>query len=184
MYIYGCIGLPGSGKTLFLTILGYKAFWAKHKIMSNYKLAFPHERLNLEKLSKFKISNVLLLLDEAYNLVDSRRSTSLVNRLASYLVFQVRKRNISIAYSCQYFMSVDIRLRNLTTHKIFCSKEKDGFYYTVDYFGSVKEFFLPFERARPFFKLFNTNEYYDIIESVKFVENLKKAVKEEVSARE
>ena len=73
------IGKKGSGKTLSATMIAY-TYW-KHlskkgyKVYANYDLAFPY--IPIKKISTIKNAEKgLLVVDEAYQLLDSRRASS------------------------------------------------------------------------------------------------------------
>lgn len=180
--IYGLIGLPGSGKTLFLTVFGYIAYRKGYRIMSNYKLNFPHEPLSLEKLSKFDIQKAVLLWDEIHTSMDSRRSMDLVNMALSYLVLQARKRELHIAYTTQILGMVDLRLRNITNYRVLCEKDKEKkqFKYTfIPIVGKHFVYVLPYYKASKFIHLYDTSQYYDVIEIFRFSEKLREKIEEE-----
>ena len=185
--IYGLVGLPGSGKTLFLTVLGYIAYRKGYTVMSNFKLKFRHERIDLEKLARFQIQNVFLLLDEIYQLVDSRRSLSLVNQALSYLILQSRKRNFHLAYSAQILGMADLRIRAITNYRIHCVNEVENRRFKYIFLPNAGKYFiyeLPYSKAAYFVKLFDTSEYYDIIESLRFVNTLKERIERGIDNEE
>ncbi len=178
--IYGCFGNVGSGKTVFAVRLAYKAFLKGYTVMSNVKLRFDHEPVNLEKLLKFDINKCVLLLDEAYGFgLESRVSSSLVNRALSYFVLQSRKRGVHIIYTSQFYSALDKRIRLLTNRKILCQKILPYFRYTV--FLPNGSFFIMHFHVRqmmPIFKLFDSNEYYDVKEIFKSHAYVKKLLQE------
>jgi hypothetical protein len=125
------------------------------------------------------MTNALVLIDEAYLWLDSRSSSSKVNKRVSYLVLQSRKRGFDILYAAQVKSSVDLRLRDLSELWVFCERRdpckearKDltkcqdphthGFHYTEEYRSMSR----PVERERffsnakvfPLLPFFNTHE--------------------------
>ena len=75
----GIIGKPRTGKTLYLTMIGYFDYLAGRKIYSNYTLGFPHELFDIDDLLKIssmemELSPKTVLMQEASKWFDSRRS--------------------------------------------------------------------------------------------------------------
>ncbi|MEM3871861.1 MAG: AAA family ATPase [Nitrososphaeria archaeon] len=131
--IIGICGKMGSGKTLFATALAYASYKSGEKIYSNYNLNFPHEIINLDTMLKMELQNATVVIDEIYIFMESRRSSSDINLILSYFIFQTRKRGVNLIYTAQKYSSVDIRLRELTDYVALAEKEKDNniFHYTI-----------------------------------------------------
>jgi len=109
------IGKKGSGKTLSATMIAYtyyKLYSSKgYSVYANYELAFPF--IPIKKISTIKNAQKgLLIVDEAYQLVDSRRASSAKNVLITTLLSKARKMGIRVLFLAQYFSTVDIRIRN------------------------------------------------------------------------
>ncbi len=156
------VGNRGSGKTLLLTIIGCKT---KRLIYSNYKIKIknynPLEVIDLLTLK----DNVEVFIDEGYSWLESRTSSKVLNRYLSYIILQSRKRTIDIYITAQMFSSVDIRFRQQSDVIVHCKRIKDIFYYTfydLSKPNTSKRFILPFNKAKKYFKLYNT---YEIIDS-------------------
>ena len=113
----------GSGKTLFMTLLGYICYKKGYLIMSNYHLNFPYQPINLKDLES--IQKCCILIDEMHIFVDSRSSMKDFNKKFSYFILQSRKRQTNLIYTTQYRQSVDKRVRNLTDISIIAEKQKD-----------------------------------------------------------
>lgn len=148
----------GSGKSLLLTIL---ASTTKKPIVSNFKLHIKYEKFDLYEFMEGNYSDCLILLDEVYQYIDSRNSMKDMNRFFSYVLFQSRKKNLQIYIASQLSSSIDIRYRQLTDLRINCEKTNEGFQYTLfrpsePYENRIS--ILPYNQAKPFFKLYDTNE--------------------------
>jgi len=65
----------------------------------------------------------VFVLDEFDIYVDSRSSMTKQNKMISYFIKQVRKKNIKLMYSAQMEHTIDKRLRTLTRSKILCSSK-------------------------------------------------------------
>ena len=155
--IIGIFGELGSGKTLFLTAIGYKYYLKGYKVYSNYRTTFS-ELIDYSKIVHYKLDNCVLLLDEIHTFFDSRESMSEVNRLLSYFFTQSRKRRTHVFYTSQLASAVDKRLRRITDIYVIAEKIKNGFMYTIVKDLTVKKLFLNVEKAEQYFKMYNTYE--------------------------
>lgn len=68
------------------------------------------------------LSNALVVMDEAYLWLDSRRSASKSNIDVSYIVLQSRKRGFDIVHISQISSSVDLRLRQLSQMMVYADR--------------------------------------------------------------
>lgn len=109
------IGKKGSGKTLSATMIAYTYY--KHmarkgyKVYANYQLSFPFVPVN--KISTVRDAEKgLLVIDEAYQIVDSRRASSGKNVLITTLLSKARKMGIRVLFIAQYFTTLDKRIRD------------------------------------------------------------------------
>jgi len=179
--LIGVFGTFGSGKTLLLTIFGFLcADNPKYQVYANYKI--KHKKvvspISAEEFIEInpEKKKVLILLDEVYAWLDSRLSTSRVNRVLSWCVLQSRKRNMDIIYDAQLMGSVDLRLRNLSDIVIMCEKTKDAketiaFVYRVFHQTSWHKtrqylFVVPEEKASQFYNKFDTRQIVMPIENI------------------
>lgn len=116
-------GNIGEGKTLFLVYLAWKLhIWnlkvpKKYRvpIYCNFKLMYSEskevevsELLDLEGLS-----NGYMPLQELYTWLESRASSSLLNRYCSYFIFQSRKRRVDVMGDAQLGSTIDLRFYEL-----------------------------------------------------------------------
>lgn len=112
------IGPPGSGKTLYLVMLGYIDSELGKRIISNFSLSFKHEKVDiyqmLEIIESDDIKPTTLLIQEASKWFDSRRSMRIENAVLSSLAGQQRKREMDIYYDDQYITRIDAGLRDIT----------------------------------------------------------------------
>jgi len=170
MTLWSFIGNLGSGKTLFLVIL---ATSLKRLIYSNFKLHIPNYR-KLELINFIDLeNNVNVFIDEAYAWIDSRTSGSAVNRYCSYVILQSRKTFTDVFLTAQLFGSLDVRFRLQSNVIVYCQKYGSmkynnlivpkRFIYKIynRETQAIQRFDLEFEKAIPYFKLYDTLEIVD-----------------------
>lgn len=154
------LGSFGSGKTLLLAILGSDS---KRIVHSNFLIRIPNYKplkvldlLNLE-------NNIDMFIDEGYTWLESRISSSKLNRYLSYIILQSRKRTLDIYITAQLFSTVDLRFRDNSDIVVKCIKKSDGFKYS--FFNirnrTIKSWILPFTEAEKYYELYDT---FEIIE--------------------
>jgi hypothetical protein len=107
------------------------------------------------------------MLDEVHTLIDSRNPTQL-SRLLSYFWTQSGKRDVKLSYTAQLESMVDLRLREIAgvvfkTQKVYSinrvqhKKRIKGFrYYRVEGEEYKNPKFVPIEKAKHYFDLYNT----------------------------
>lgn len=161
------LGNNGSGKSFLLT---YFATKFKRQIYSNYVLKLdnyiPLEIEDLLNMDKFNEGNILI--DEAYNWFEARRSGSALNLLATTFTFQKRKRLLDIYLTEQLFSSIDKRVRELSNIIIECypriNFDKDDFnfrYIDIDSNFSF-DFTILYDVAKKYFHYYDTYEIQEI----------------------
>ena len=121
MTCVGVIGKPRTGKTLYLTMIGYFDYLAGRKIYSNYTLSFPHVKYDIDDLLSISTMEMDLdpktvLMQEASKWFDARRSGRNENVLLSSFTGQSGKRNIDIYYDDQFLSRIDRGLRDITDY--------------------------------------------------------------------
>jgi len=161
IFILVCIlGPQGSGKTILMV---YLASQSKREVYSNFKIHIPnYKKLEIMDLLELK-NDIDVLIDEGYTWLESRTSSSHLNRYLSYIVLQARKRTIDIIISAQLFSTLDVRFRQQSDVIIKCKKVKQGFRYSLLFVQSnkVKTFILKIRNARKLFEMYDT---YEIVE--------------------
>lgn len=153
-------GLLGTGKTLLLSYFGY--IEKTYSIIGNFELKVK----NYKKITVYELEDIsekLVLLDEAYELFDSRNSNSEENKFfTKNLGFISRKRKCTVIIGCQLDGSIDLRFRgiaDLTIEALGYSEKEKGFVYVLKTrLGRSKTFVLKIEIAEKLFPLFNTYE--------------------------
>ena len=178
-----------SGKTLSMTRELYKYYQQGHKIITNYGVSFPHERINFEELyenaeSQAEMNDIVIALDEVHIVLDSRSGMSSVNKIITFWLNQTRKMGVKLFYTTQYLHQIDKRLRSGTDIFVFTNGMKiiknDGKEYFVvqnditDGDNSKKEIFI----GNDYYKLYDTNEVVSFINKEAMAEK-KKPKKEE-----
>lgn len=124
--ISAVFGLPGSGKSLILSYMAYRATHGKsinfHGFhVSNFKYArvytnFPCDgayKLDFETLGNVKYEHCLMLCDEIQLFADSRNFKTFGDNL-KYFFSMHRHDHIDFVYASQSFDNVDKRIRSLT----------------------------------------------------------------------
>ena len=132
--ISAIFGLPGSGKSLTLSYIAYRAVNGKsinwHGLyLSTAKYAriytnFPFEgayKLDFETLGKADYNNCLMLIDEIQLFADSRNFKTFGDNL-KYFFSMHRHDKIDIVYASQSFDNVDKRIRSLTDRLYYVDK--------------------------------------------------------------
>ena len=180
-----------SGKTLSMTRELYKYYQNGHKIITNYGLSFPHERINFEELymsaeSQEEMNNLVIALDEVHIVLDSRSGMSSVNKIITFWLNQTRKMGVKLFYTTQYLHQIDKRLRSGTDIFVFTNGMKiikNGQEYFVvqnditDGDNSKKEIFI----GNDYYKLYDTNEVVQFINKEEMAEKKKKGKTETAS---
>ena len=115
------------GKTLLAVYLAWKLhlLGVGLPIYTNFKLGYPEvhqvdvgELLDLEGLG-----SGLMCMDEAYAWLESRVSTSSLNRYVSYFIFQSGKRGVDVVATAQLGSSVDLRFYDLAHVIVLARKD-------------------------------------------------------------
>lgn len=152
--ISGIFGLPGSGKSLYLSMLADRAAHGKNLNFSNQTYSmfksydkvytnFPFQgayQLDFELLGKVRFENCLILIDEIMMFCDSRNFKTFSDDL-KFFFSQHRKFGIDIVYASQAYDDVDKKIRNLT----------DSYYYICRWMFSYSVV----KPIRAFFKVTN-----------------------------
>lgn len=137
--ISGIFGLPGSGKTLYLSYLADRAVKGKNLNFANqfYSMFQHYEtvyttfpfcgacKLDFEMLGKAKFENCLILIDEIMMFCDSRNFKSFGENL-KFFFSQHRHFGIDVVYASQAYDDVDKKIRNVT----------DSYYYISRWYGN------------------------------------------------
>lgn len=121
MAIYGVYGLPGAGKTTFLTYIAQRSLAGKGFMdIPAYNIVFTNfecsgcYKLDFDKLGVYDFHDCLILIDEIMLLADCRDYRTFDDN-KKYLFSNHRKHNTSIVYCSQGWDDVDRKIRILTT---------------------------------------------------------------------
>lgn len=173
MTIIAVIGKPRTGKTLFLTAIGYFDYLQKRKIYSNYDLKFPYTRYGVDDLlglaqMEMEFSPKTVVMQEASKWFDSRASGRRENRLLSSFTGQSGKRDIDIYYDDQFITRVDKGLRDVTDYSYLSNcvrtPNKEPVIFEYEMFGGYflyplnKKLRFPAQMMYQFYSMFNTRE--------------------------
>ena len=130
MAIYCIFGLPGAGKTTFLTKLACRCLAGKStmgipahpRVFSNFEIPGAY-KLDFETLGKFQYHDSLLLIDEIMLLADSRNYKNFDEDL-KYFFSHHRKMGVDICYCSQSWENMDKRIRELTDRYFLLERGK------------------------------------------------------------
>ena len=171
--IIGFIGLPRTGKTLFMVYHAYQTFIEGAEIFSNVTLKEPFQYTKMTPYDMLKIpftnmdrEKKTLLIQEADKWFNARRSMRNENTLLGGLTGQSGKRNLSILWDTQFPHLVDNQLRDVTDMVYHCSvyldsrtQEPLAFQYTKETrYEEIKLPPIPTPVLEPFFKMYLTYE--------------------------
>lgn len=131
--ISGIFGLPGSGKSVFLSKCAHLALRGKpcrvgkntlHTGDYDYILTnFDYEgtyRLDWEKLGVGKLRNALLIIDELQLFADSRQFKSFADERV-FFFSEHRKMHCDVIWASQTYDGVDKKIRSLTQKYYLCT---------------------------------------------------------------
>jgi len=158
------IGEQGSGKSLLMT---YYAYITKLPVIANFSLYLPDKSVEVFDIHRFmskQYNYKMLLIDEATQYTDARRSMSKSNIDFANSVFQTRKRKNRIYLSYQIENAMDLREKSSCNRIIYCMGRTDfGFHYLreIPKNGSQKSFYIPYYLYEKLKGMYDT---YEIIE--------------------
>ena len=120
-------GVQGTGKTTAAVALAYEEHENSGiKIISNDHLNiqdFTHFSLEwfLENLAEgSELEDCILILDEMYQIADSRSSQTKLNKLFTYFIVQTRKRGVHLYICTHHLDHIDLRLRRAVDIRGIC----------------------------------------------------------------
>lgn len=130
-------GSRGSGKTLSMSYMALCYLVKRHKVWSNYKIAFDYGwpggtiehfesmPLDMSALYTFdsSLSSGIVCIDELNLWASNRRSMSVANRLLNSVMQLIRKRRLTFMFTCQNFNWLDSQIRWQTDSLISCQDQ-------------------------------------------------------------
>jgi hypothetical protein len=156
-------GLQGSGKSWGITVFAQDLHIKKdRKVYANFWIEFG-ELIDAGKLFDFKYNNCVIILDEAYGIADSHK-TSRANDNISEVILQSRKRDVDGFFATQLQGDLYTRVRNSAHRKILCQNvgsEKEPvlrYYIMNQYEELLNALQFDTETVKSAYHLFNTNE--------------------------
>lgn len=123
--VEGFTGLPGAGKTYFLTKLGVEAMKKNRPVFANYKIEGAERFFKLEEV--FNVRKGVILVDEINLVCPSRFWNKFPPELA-YFWSQTRKMELDIYWSSQHIDRVDKIIREISNWVWWLRKFPYGFY--------------------------------------------------------
>jgi len=178
-------GGVGSGKTLLMVLLA-KLCEGKVPIFANFNLKVKGATL-IDVNDLEGINSGLLLIDEAYSWLESRTSTSRLNQYMARIIFQSRKRRLSMFAAEQMRSSIDLRYRDMSSLTILAlTREQDDtvsdFKYVFQKNYAISRFRIPMSLAKKLYPLYDTYEFPQTPPSEYEPNRLNKTVKKTVTA--
>ena len=197
--LYLIVGQVGSGKTLYIVLVGLKT---TRTLVSNFDIyGVEREEFSIYRFLMEGYSNATILIDEIYTYLDARNSQNKLNTIASYPLFQQRKTDIDIYGTLQIERSLDIRYREMAD----CLIEALGLIYakgSVFYKYRIHNkingkwittlSYIPYTIAKKLYQYYNTYQIIDMIdkddilekfmskdEIINSVENIAKSIVDE-----
>lgn len=163
--LMGILGNLGDYKTTLAATFAREAVMSGFPVYSNYKIAWRGcHHLDISQLLMFDKMSGMVQFDEVYTLLESRISSSKLNRFISYFIFQSRKLGKDIVWTAQLDSSVDKRMFLLTPQKYAGLG-----YYPEDGYCDFEVMFdneiTPFSIEREWFKN-NVFDYFNTWETV------------------
>lgn len=125
--ITGYFGLPGSGKTTFLTMIAQKELRKLRRGRSRYKHILTNfyckgcERIEYNDFGKYDIQNSLILFDEITLDADSRNFKQFSQEKKEAFILHRHACN-DIIYFTQQWDGVDKKIRDLTANLYYVKK--------------------------------------------------------------
>lgn len=136
--VTGYFGLPGSGKTTFLTMIAQKELSLIKKGKSKYDRVYTNfycegcYRLTWNDLGVKLIENSLILIDEITLFADSRDFKTFPFPIKQFFILH-RHYRCDIIYFTQHYNNVDKKIRDLTYDLYFVRPFLFGFPRLLEY---------------------------------------------------
>ena len=106
------IGRQGSGKTLLALHKALNYYKRGFNVYSNVAFKFPYKRLKYSDIVECNLSNGVVIVDEAHQLLPSRNSMSKRSRLiCDKFISMIRKKRLQVYMTTQTPRKIDIRIR-------------------------------------------------------------------------
>lgn len=181
--ISGIFGLPGSGKSLYLSMLADRAvngrnlnfanqemsmFKSYDRVYTNFPFAGAYQ-LDFDLLGKVDMSKSLIICDEIMMFCDSRNYRNFGDNL-KFFFSQSRKMSCDFVYASQAYNDCDLKIRNLTHSFYYIQKAFLTYsvvkpikaYFRVDH-GQISQ---GFEYTSPLgFYYFDRKKYYNLVDT-------------------
>ena len=163
--VTGYFGLPGSGKTTFLTMLAQKELKRISKGKSQYKHILTNfycdgcEKIDYKDLGSFEIEDSLILLDELTLDADSRNFKQFDQAHKEFFLLH-RHYGCDVVYFTQQYDGIDKKIRDITQElyfvkKLFCFSHAKKIFRILDINEMTKEIVNGYRFAKLLDILFN-----------------------------
>ena len=120
-------GPMGSGKTTAAVALAFEEHRRNgRKVIANNHLNMEYTHFDIAWFLEHFVANdheledCVLLLDEMYQIADSRSSQTKLNKLMTYFVVQTRKRGVDLYICTHHLDHIDLRLRRAVNIRGAC----------------------------------------------------------------
>ena len=158
--VTGYFGLPGSGKTTFLTMIAQKELKLIAKGKSKYKYVYTNfycqgcYKFEYKDLGRFLFTDALILIDEITLEADSRDFKQFSHD-KKYFFLMHRHYNCDIVYFSQHYDNVDKKIRDIT--------------YDLFFVRACRFDWLPFSTATRIFRTLDISEQtHEIVNGYRF----------------
>ena len=144
-------GVPGCGKTSFLTSIAVRELKRIRRGRSRYKDVYTNfycigaKRITYDDLKHFKLYDSLILLDEITLDADNRKFKSFTDDIRDFFILH-RHLGLDVIYATQSYELVDLKIRQLTQELWYMSR-------------SVVPFLKQFTTAKRIYRNININEH-------------------------
>lgn len=126
--IIGVWGLPGMGKTSFLTKAAQKCLQGKSfldipvhsRVFTNFECKGCY-KLDFDKLGVYQYEDALILIDEIMLLADCRNFKTFAET-TKYFMSHHRKYDTTVVYCSQFWRDADAKIRNLTDRYYYITR--------------------------------------------------------------
>ncbi len=134
------LGPPRSGKTLLMVAMAFDYYKEGYNVKSVTMETVFSETIPPTRLIDFDVYDCILLIDEIYTILDSRKSMG-VNSDMSYFFFQAGKNNVRIICTAQVLRTIDCRIAdsNMVSEIINARKIMDENDNPVKFVYSVQD---------------------------------------------